>query len=202
MIAFVKGVLAECRESSIVIENGGIGTEVFVPASLLPLLPSLGEEVFVYTHLRVAEDDLSLYGFLEKRDLLLFKRLLLVGGISPKGAMALLSALGGDDLILSILSEDDKAIAKAPGIGPKTAKRIIFDLKDKVSFGDADGFFGEYPKGAGAGGLDRGEREAIEALQTLGYGLGEATRAVRMAAENSPEANGAEMLLKEALKLI
>ena len=71
MIAFVKGVLAECRESSIVIENGGIGTEVFVPASLLPLLPSLGEEVFVYTHLRVAEDDLSLYGFLEKRDLLL-----------------------------------------------------------------------------------------------------------------------------------
>ena len=114
MIAFVKGVLAECRESSIVIENGGIGTEVFVPASLLPLLPSLGEEVFVYTHLRVAEDDLSLYGFLEKRDLLLFKRLLLVGGIGPKGAMALLSALGGDDLILSILSEDDKAIAKAP----------------------------------------------------------------------------------------
>lgn len=195
MISFVKGELAEISENSIVIDTNGLGIEVFVPASVMQELPGIGEEVKIYTHFRVSEDAMSLYGFNSRQDLSMFEQLIGVSGIGPKGALSILSAMSPDDLRMAILSGDDKLIAQAPGIGPKTAQRVIVDLKDKVSALDV---IGAEIKGKAAG-LNSETAEVIEALVNLGYARTEATRVVRsLAGENM----NAETLLKEALRAL
>lgn len=195
MISFVKGELAEISENSIVIDTNGLGIEVFVPASVMQELPGIGEEVKIYTHFRVSEDAMSLYGFNSRQDLSMFEQLIGVSGIGPKGALSILSAMSPDDLRMAILSGDDKLIAQAPGIGPKTAQRVIVDLKDKVSALDV---IGAEIKGKAVG-INSETAEVIEALVNLGYARTEATRVVRsLAGENM----NAETLLKEALRAL
>lgn len=195
MISFVKGELAEISENSIVIDTNGLGIEVFVPASVMQELPGIGEEVKIYTHFRVSEDAMSLYGFNSRQDLSMFEQLIGVSGIGPKGALSILSAMSPDDLRMAILSGDDKLIAQAPGIGPKTAQRVIVDLKDKVS--DLD-VIGAEIKGKAVG-INSETAEVIEALVNLGYARTEATRVVRsLAGENM----NTETLLKEALRAL
>ena len=133
MISYVKGILAEKAKDRIVVESGMMGIGIFVPMSVLEVLPPLGEEVKIYTHLQVREDDMSLYGFLSRSDLEMFRQLLGVNGIGPKGALGILSALRPEDLRLAVMTGDAKAISRAPGVGAKTAQRIILDLKDKGS---------------------------------------------------------------------
>ena len=133
MISYIKGPLIEKEEDVIVVEAGSIGYNIHVPLSFLEELPPLGQEVHVYTYLQVKEDAMTLFGFRSRQDLKMFKQLLGVNGIGPKGALGLLSALRPDDLRMAIISGDAKAISKAPGVGIKTAQRVILDLKDRIS---------------------------------------------------------------------
>jgi len=129
VISYIKGTLAEKMEGAAVVEAGSIGYRIFMPASALELLGAVGDEVVVYTYFQVREDAMSLYGFLSRQDREMFKQLIGVNGIGPKAALGLLGTLRPDDLRLAILTGDAKAISRAPGIGAKTAQRIILDLK-------------------------------------------------------------------------
>ena len=136
MFSYIKGPLVEVWEGGIVVEAGGIGWNILVPLSVLDRLPRIGEELKIYTSFQVREDAMTLYGFFNSQDRKMFNQLLGVNGIGPKAALGILSALQPDDLRMAILSEDAKAIARAPGIGPKTAKRVILDLKDRIRMED------------------------------------------------------------------
>ena len=122
MYAYIKGELAEINTDHIIIESGGIGYRIFIPGQAIEYLPAAGEVLKVYTYLHLREDLMILYGFLTRDDLEIFKQLITVSGIGPKGGLSILSALNADDLRFAILSGDAKAISKAPGIGAKTAQ--------------------------------------------------------------------------------
>ena len=198
MYAYIKGILAEVNTDSIVIENQGIGYQLYVSLQALEELPAIGMEVKVYTYLHVREDAMVLFGFPDREDLKMFQMLLTVSGVGPKGALGILSALSGDDLRFAILSGDSKAIAKAPGIGAKTAQRVILELKDKVSLEDA--FETKTAHIAGGNVTVNGTvtNEAIQALVALGYSSSEAMKAVSQV-EISQE-HKVEDVLKLALK--
>lgn len=198
MISYIKGPLIERFEDTIVVEAGSIGYNIHVPVSVLDQLPSLGEEVTVYTYFQVREDAMSLYGFFNRQDLLMFKQLIGVNGIGPKAALGILSALRPDDLRLAIISGDAKSIAKAPGVGPKTAQRVILDLKDRVHLEDI--LFQENP-GHGEpeeGALGDVGKEAMDALTALGYSGMEASKAVKKV--HITEDMTTEDVLKASLK--
>ena len=178
MISYVKGALAEKSGDRIVVEAGPVGLGIYVPLSVLEVLPPLGEEVKIYTYLQVREDDLSLYGFLNRQDLDMFRRLIGVNGIGPKGALGILSALSPDDLRLAILTGDAKAISKAPGVGAKTAQRIILDLKDKVSAEEMLASVADTDERTSVPLMQEAGREAATALVALGYSNLEASKAV------------------------
>lgn len=181
MISFIKGELDSIYEDGIVIENGGIGYDIKVPLSVMNELPSTGEEVKIYTYLYVREDILCLYGFLSRDDLQVFKLLITVNGIGPKGALGILSTISPDDLRFAVLADDAKAIAKAPGIGAKTASKLILELKDKLKLEDA--FEQKLSKvsmdSPSAISETNAKNEAIQALVALGYTNTEALKAVR-----------------------
>ena len=205
MFSYIKGTLEEYWEDTVVIESGGIGWNIHVPLSVLDRLPHVGEQMKVYTSFQVKEDSMTLYGFLSRQDLKMFNQLLGVNGIGPKAALGILSSLTPDDLRMAIIAEDDKAIAKAPGIGPKTAKRVILDLKDKISMDDVlplqfAGGQAEANVAAAASGVDGAGKEAIEALVALGYSPTEATKAVRQV--EIKEGMNAEAVLKTSLKFL
>lgn len=136
-VCIYKGELTEKNIDSIVVEAAGVGYLIYIPTQYFDMLPDEGDDVKIYTYLCVREDAMILYGFLSKDDLEIFKLLITVSGIGPKGGLAILSTLSADDLRFAILSGDSKAISKAPGIGAKTAQRVILDLKDKLSLEDA-----------------------------------------------------------------
>ncbi len=197
MISYVKGPVAEIFEDTVVIECGNIGYEIHVPVSVLQKLPGIGKEAKLYTYFQVREDAMCLYGFLNRQDLQMFKQLISVNGIGPKGALGVLSALSPDDLRRAIVSGDAKAISKAPGVGAKTAQRIILDLKDKIDL--ADFLLPMLPEDDSSGSLAGGVAgEAIEALTALGYSAVEAGRAVKRV--EVTESMTAEDVLKASLK--
>ena len=133
MISYIKGPLTAIEEDVIVVEAGGVGMGIHVPLSVLDRLPGIGREVTVYTYFQVREDAMSLYGFLNRQDRDMFRQLIGVNGVGPKAALGILSTMTPDDLRMAIVTGDAKAISRAPGIGPKTAQRLILDLKDKIS---------------------------------------------------------------------
>ena len=199
MIAFLKGLIEEKSEKSIFLDVQGIGYEVYMPTGSTSHLPAVGEEVKLHTYLQISENGIGLYGFLTKDELNVFKLLITVNGIGPKGAVGILSALSANDLRLAVLADDDKAIAKAPGIGPKTAKKMILELKDKFHLEDAIKDLSEPVITAHRGNdLTDAASEAVQALTALGYSNSDALKAVRMA-EVKDVAN-TEELLKAALK--
>lgn len=199
MYAYIKGILAEITEDAIIVENQGIGYEIAVPGQVFDYLPSVGEEVKIYTYHYVREDAILLYGFLTKEDVRIFKMLIGVSGIGPKGALAILSVLSTDDLRFAILGDDAKAIAKAPGVGAKTAQRVIIELKDKLSLEDA--FEQKLANQAQKAELNPAvgvKNESILALTSLGYSQSEALK-VLQGIEISPD-DQVEDVLKMALK--
>lgn len=204
MISFIHGILAEKDEGYIVVEAGGVGYGINVPLSVLSSLPPEGEEVRIYTHYSVREDGQSLYGFLFREDREMFRRLISVNGVGPKGALAILSVLGPDDLRLAIVTGDAKAISRAPGIGQKTAQRVILDLKDKIGNeflqkGTEDTeVYGGLSLSEASGG--NAASEAIDALTVLGYTRIEAARAVRRV--DITKDMDTEEILKQALRAI
>lgn len=198
MYEYIKGTLEETGSGWIVIDNQGIGYQMQVSARLMEELPMIGTKVKIYTYLNVKEDAMSLFGFLSKDDLHIFKLLLAVNGIGPKGALAVLSVLSADDLRFAVVGGDAKAIAKAPGIGAKTAQRVILELKDKLNIEDvfekADQT-ADIPVKA----VDQtAKNEAIQALTALGYSASEALSAVSKL--EITEDMDTENILKAALK--
>ena len=180
MIAFIRGELAEKTENSVVIECGGIGYEVIVPGKVLEHLPGCGTQVKLYTYMQVREDGVSLFGFLEREERLVFRLLIGVSGIGPKGAVGILSALSVDDLRFAVLAEDEKTIAKAPGIGTKTAKKMILELKDKFRLEDAfeQKLSRAEKEEQGENSYRQAVLETIQALEALGFSGTQAKRMV------------------------
>lgn len=200
MIAYVNGILENIAEDNAVIDVGGVGINVKISADTAARLPGVGEPVRLYTYTSVREDAFQLFGFLNRNDLEIFKKLITVNGIGPKGGLAILSVMDADDLRFAIMSGDAKAISKAPGIGAKTAQRVILDLKDKIVIDDTlisreveattrgNALLGDTPQ----------KREAIAALVSLGYGQTESAKAVN-AIEGIEEMDSGAVL-KAALK--
>lgn len=176
MIAYLNGILAEIEEENIVIEVNGIGYNVRIPAGMAGRLPQIGEVVKLYTYTSVREDAIGLYGFLSRDDLNMYRQLITVSGIGPKGGLSVLSAMSADELRMAVISQDAKAIAKAPGVGTKTAQRIILELKDKISLEDTAMMreVNQVPQGSMLTGKSQAQTEAVEALTALGYSPSEA----------------------------
>lgn len=199
MYSYIKGSLEEVTENSIVVENQGIGYEIFVPGQVLDRLPARGENVKIYTHHYVREDAVLLYGFLSREDVQIFRMLIGVSGIGPKGALAILSVMSTNDLRFAVLGEDAKAIAKAPGVGVKTAQRVIIELKDKLSLEDV--FEQKLAEGVENSAKNQAagvKNEAILALTALGYAQSEALQVLQHV--EIGEDSRVEDVLKEALK--
>ncbi|MCR5235750.1 MAG: Holliday junction branch migration protein RuvA [Lachnospiraceae bacterium] len=201
MIGFVKGIVDSVGENYALIDVNGVGYEVNIGSGTAAELSGIKCEVKLYTYMAVREDDMSLYGFLHKDELEIFKLLIKVSGIGPKGAQAILSVMNVSDLRFAILTGDAKAISRAPGIGGKTAQKLIVELKDKI--GDAASYDTEGISGVVSAGESpvRDERtEAAEALIALGYSQTEAYKAVKSA--EVPEGSDANIILKAALKYL
>ena len=201
MIAYLKGIIAEVTPTRLVLEVNNIGYEIFISAREASELPGRGEEVKIYTYFNVREDAMQLFGFQSEDDLEMYMLLLNVNGVGPKAALGILSVLTADDVRFAVLSDDAKAIAKAPGIGMKTAKKLILELKDKFTLEEAF----EKKLENGASGAEPGaivesdaKTEAIQALTALGYANSDALRAVRRA--EITEDMDTETILKLALK--
>lgn len=193
MIGFVKGTVDDILEDRVVVDCNGIGYNIFMPSSMLVKL-SIGSDVKIYTYLAVREDAMNLFGFLQKQDLEMFKKLITVSGIGPKGGLAIMSVMTADEVRLAIITGDHKAIAKAPGVGAKTAMKVIVELKDKVKLEDVD-FVSDTQSVA----IDTGiQKDAIMALVALGYSERESTQAIKSV--DSTSYDNVENLIKEALR--
>lgn len=199
MYAYIKGEIVDISEDNVVLECNNIGYNIKVPFSVVQRLPGIGEDVKIYTYTCVREDAFILYGFLSKDDLWIFKKLITVNGIGPKGALGILSAMSADDLRFAIIAGDAKAIAKAPGIGAKSAERIILDLKDKI---DLEPMLTPQEPVSSSGQLlnSDAKNEAIEAMTALGYSASEAVKAVKQLTITEDMDSG--VILKEALKIL
>ena len=171
MIASLRGALAVAGKDFVVIDVGGVGFQVFVPRTFLGVLVEPGQEVTLFTHLQVRENELTLYGFGSKEELTLFRLLLTVSGIGPKVALSILSSLAADRLQVAIAQEDVGALSRVPGVGPKTARKLVLELKDKVAI--------EAVPGELRPALTEGDADLIAALTTLGYSVVEAQDAIR-----------------------
>lgn len=200
MIQYIRGELAALEEDRIIVDVGGIGYGIFMSVQSMSSLPPVGSEVRIYTYLNVKEDAMQLFGFLTRDDLSVFKLLIGVNGIGPKGGQAVLSVLSPDDLRFAVLSNDVKAISAAPGIGKKTAEKVILELKDKLSLEDAldHAVSGQSDNHSVQNGGGKVQSEAVQALVALGYGSTEALKAVKQV--EISEDTDVETVLKKALK--
>ena len=198
MYSYIKGTLEEIYEDRIVVENNGIGYQMEVPGTLIGRLPAAGDSVKIFTYLHVKEDCFSLFGFLSRDELNLFKMMLNVSGIGPKGALGILSTLSPDQLRIAVAGDDAKSIAKSPGIGSKTAQKLIIELKDKIHLEDVIENGYEQPQTGQTEAAAKLVAEAVEALTSLGYSLKEAKEVVSMV--EITEDMDVETILKASLK--
>ena len=197
MISSIYGELQKVGEGYVDVIQGGIGYRIYVPMGARSPFFTLGEDIILYTHLSVSQDAIALYGLYSEEERDLFLMLIGVSGIGPKGALGVLSALSPDELRLAIVSDDASAICAAPGIGKKTAQKVILELKDKI---DAMDVFAQSVDAEITGNTavnDDAATEAIEALVALGYRPAEARGAVMHVAKEEMDV---EAILREALK--
>ena len=200
MISFIRGTVADLTETSVIVESGYIGFEINMTGNALAQL-HIGQEVKLYTYFQVREDAMVLYGFFSKDDLQVFRLLLGVNGVGPKAALGVLARITADELRFAVLSDDVKTLSKAPGIGKKTAQKLILELKDKLSLEEAfeQKLANEQAQTTvAAAGMTDARQEAVEALVALGYSSTDALRAVRKVTDVDPE--DVEAILKAALK--
>ena len=199
MIGYIKGTVEYMDAESIILEANNVGFRILVPQSYQGVRIHLGDELQIFTFMSVREDDITLFGFLTMEELEIYKLLLTVSGIGPKAALGVLSYLEPDALRLAVLTDDDKTIAKAPGIGKKTAQKIILELKDKFDLEDVINQESEtvFAESADTEAIS----DAVQALVSLGYSNSDSLKAVRKAAA-SGEDHDSESLLKAALKIL
>lgn len=205
MIHFIHGTLSDVAEGLVVVEAAGVGYGIHVPASVIGVLPPIGEDIKIYTYFSLTQNGVDLYGFLSPEDRAMFTMLLTVSGIGPKGALGILSALTPDDLRMAIVTGDSKAISRAPGVGNKTAQRVVLELKDKLDATEVFSSVLDHGHGAGAvvdagaaAGVYGAQKEAVEALVALGYSNVEASRAVKKV--ELSEGMTVDQILKASLK--
>lgn len=198
MISYIRGKLAAVEEDKIIVDVGGVGYGIFMPARALMRLPGAGSEVTIHTFLNVKEDAMQLFGFLTRDDLAVFKKVITVSGIGPKGGLSILSQLSADELRFAVFSNDVKAISASQGIGKKTAEKLILELKDKLSIEDALDHGHTEDVGAASAPVSDVQQDAVSALVALGYGSTEALKAVSQV-EITADME-AEDVLKQALK--
>ncbi len=201
MIATIKGEVLFTDASSVVIECGGVGFRVFATTAVLGSAV-VGTEIFLYTYMQVKEDGISLFGFASMDEKMLFEQLIGVSGVGPKGAMSILSFMGADNLRFAVVSADAKAIAKSPGVGAKTAQKIILELKDKVNLEEtlSSGIGSSSSAGStgGTGAFSIAETDAYLALCALGYGQTQALEAVKEV--GAGDGVDSDEILRQALK--
>lgn len=198
MIGRLRGTLAEKQPPHLLVDVGGVGYELEMPLSSLYRLPALGEAVTLHTHLVVREDAHLLYGFAEKRERELFRELIRLNGVGPKLALALMSALEVDELVRCVQNEDIKALTRVPGVGKKTAERLLVELKDRFKAWDG---LSSLPLSAQeplrVATVSSAESDAVSALVALGFKPAEANRAVALVLEDGLSS---EELIRRALK--
>lgn len=196
MLAYIKGTLEEMQDDAVIIDHQGLGFRVFTSSIDLVNMPPIGQMVKMHLYMNVREDDVSLFGFLEKDALRLFRLLISVSGVGPKVALAVLSALSVNDLQMAIISGDVKALTKANGVGTKGAQRMIVELKDKVN---VDSMLDNNTESFDNTGLGTDVVAATAmALTSLGYSQMEAMQAIRKV--EHADAMNEETLLKAALR--
>ena len=196
MFAYIKGNLVEKTNTYVVVETAGIGYKIFMSQTAINSLQNLGEEVKIYTHYYVREDNISLYGFLSNEELKMFELLLQVSGIGAKSAIAMLSQITPSSFALAVISNDVSKLVKIPGIGKKSAERIILELKDKLKNEQA---IAKTEEVKAVINKTEEDDEVIEALQVLGYNKKEIVKAL----EGLDRANlGIEDTIKQVLKLL
>lgn len=201
MIAFLRGDLEYVSTDYVIVAVGGIGYNVFVSGKVLEELPRTGEEVKLYTYLNVREDAMQLFGFSNKDELDVFKLLITVNGIGPKGALSILSVMTTDELRFAVAADDSKTIAKSPGIGAKTASKLILELKDKLKLEDAiSNSFEKADDNLQVAGMADVKGEAVMALTALGYSQAEAVKAVKSV--DVSQDMSAEDIIKKALRAL
>ena len=200
MIAFLKGKIEELEETKAIVDVNGVGYGVFITGRDASVLSGNRETIKLHTYLQVREDAMQLYGFLKKDDLHVFRLLLGVNGIGPRSALGILSALSANDIRFAVLAGDAKAISRAPGIGAKSAQKIILELKDKFDLQETfDSSLAETENDTAVTVGDRQiQDEAVQALVALGYPAGESLKAVRSVQQT--EDMTTEDLLKAALR--
>lgn len=198
MIAFLKGIIEDITEDIVQLDVNNVGYNIRVSTSCAAKLSTEKGIVKLHTYMSVKEDDVSLFGFLSKNELEIFKKCISVNGIGPKAAMSILSTMDADSLRFAIISEDASAISKAPGVGKKIAERLILELKDKLPVDDV--YFGKeadvYASKTASTGSEA--QEAIAALISLGYSQTEAKKAIQ-SVEGVEEMDSGE-ILRKALK--
>lgn len=199
MVSYIRGELVAIEEEKVIIDVNGVGFGIFMPAQAMNYLPSIGEEVRLHTYMNVREDAIQLFGFLTKDDLKVFKLVIGVSGIGPKGGLSILSQLSPDDLRFAVMANDAKTIAKAPGIGKKTAEKLIIELKDKLNIEDVLNKASETETiTVTSNASNEIQAEAVQALVALGYGSTESMKAVKKV--QMDEDTTVEEVLKLALK--
>lgn len=191
MIAYIRGIVTEKNVNTVTVECSGIGYEIFATGRDVDKL-SKGSEVLIHTYLKISEDAHTLYGFLNKDDMVMFKKLIIVNGVGPKAALSIMNTLNSFDLKIAIVTEDYKAICAAVGVGSKIAKKIILELKEKVKPDDIGTL-------EAANTSDNSVvSEALEALVSLGYSNSEAYKAIKEIEVKNTDTT--EDILKLALK--
>lgn len=199
MISYVKGILEYIGDTYIIIEAGGLGYKIFVSSMTISTLPTKGNNVKIFTFMSVKDDGVSLFGFASMEEMDIFNKLITVSGVGPKGALGFLAYLTPSELMLAIVSDDIATLSKAPGVGKKTAQRVVLELKDKFKTDDFLGLSASKGK-VNMNNISLSSEpkfETIEALTSLGYTRSEAAKVV---SEVYIEGIETEELLKLALK--
>lgn len=198
MIGRLRGTLAEKHPPFLILDVGGVGYEVEVPMTTLYRLPSVGEPLTLHTHLVVREDAQLLYGFAEKREREFFRELIRLNGVGPKLALALMSGLEVDELVRCVQAGDTSTLVKVPGVGKKTAERLLVELKDRFKAWESlPGMTGLVIEPSRVAPVSSAESDALSALISLGYKPQEASRAVAAVKEDGLSS---EEMIRRALK--
>jgi len=198
VIGRLRGTLAEKQPPHVIVDINGLGYELEVPMTTLYRLPSVGEPLTLHTHLVVREDAHLLYGFFEKRERELFRELIRLNGVGPKLALALMSGLEVDELVRCVQAQDTSVLVKIPGVGKKTAERLLVELKDRFkAWETVPGMSNLVVEPRAGSAVSSAENDAVSALISLGYKPQEASRAVSAIKE---EGLSSEDMIRRALK--
>ncbi|MBL4820241.1 MAG: Holliday junction branch migration protein RuvA [Gammaproteobacteria bacterium] len=199
MIGRIRGTLLEKQLAEIQVDVNGIGYEIQVPMSTMIQLPEVGKELVLHTHLAVREDAQTLYGFIDIAQKMLFRALIKVSGVGPKLALAILSGMAVGEFVRTVSTNDVPALVKIPGVGKKTAERLVIEMRDRLSDWGQDSN-AEVSAGSAPGSLTKINREAETGLMALGYKPSEASRAVSQILKDNPDIDDSETLIRLALK--